>query len=100
MRGVLQGTVLGHFLFLISMIWTTSNVLKLANDTKLLRKVNHGDDKLHLQNDLERLVKWYEKLQMLLNYGKCKCLHTGHGNLGVNNKMTDTVLGTTVKERT
>ena len=35
---------------------------------------------------------------MLLNFGKCKCLHTGHGNLDVNYKMEDTVLGTTVKE--
>ena len=36
---------------------------------------------------------------MLLNFGKCKCLHTGHGNLDVNYKMGDTVLGTTVKEK-
>ena len=34
---------------------------------------------------------------MLLNFGKCKCLHTGHGNLDVNYKMGDTILGTTVK---
>ena len=32
---------------------------------------------------------------MLLHFGKCKCLHTGHGNL---DEMGDTVLGTTVKE--
>ena len=31
-------------------------------------------------------------------FGKCKCLHTGHGNLDVNYKMGDTVLGTTAKE--
>ena len=31
--------------------------------------------------------------------GKCKCLHTGHGNLDVNHKMGDTVLGTTVKKK-
>ena len=36
---------------------------------------------------------------MLFNLGKCKCLHTGHGNLDVNYKMGDTVLGTTVKEK-
>ena len=36
---------------------------------------------------------------MLFNFGKCKCLHTGHGNLGVNCKMGDTVLGITVKEK-
>ena len=35
---------------------------------------------------------------MLFNSGKCKCLHTGHGNLDVNYKMGDTVLDTTVKQ--
>ena len=74
-------------------------VLKFANDTKVLRKVNTDGDKQHLQNDLDRLVKWYEKWQMLLNVVKRKCLHTGHGNLDENSKMGDTVLGTTVKKR-
>ena len=36
---------------------------------------------------------------MLLNFGKCKCLQTGHGNWDVNYNMGDTVLGTTVKEK-
>ena len=36
---------------------------------------------------------------MLFNFGKCKLLHTGHGNLDANNKMGGTVLGTTVKEK-
>ena len=74
-----------------------SNVLKFADDTKLFRKVNTDGDKQHLQNDIDRLVKWSEKWQMLFNFGKCKCLHTGHGN--VNYKMGDTVLGTTVEEK-
>ena len=65
----------------------------------MFRKVNIDGDKQHLQNDLDRLVKWSEKRQMLFNFGKCKCLHTGHGNLDVNYKMGDTVLGTTVKQK-
>ena len=36
---------------------------------------------------------------MLFNLGKCKCLHRGHGNLGVNYKMGHTVLDITVKEK-
>ena len=36
---------------------------------------------------------------MLFNFGKRKCLHTGHGNLNVNYKMGDTILGTAVKEK-
>ena len=41
---------------------------------------------ISIVNDLDRLVKWSEKWQMF-NFGKCKCLHTGHGNLDVNYKM-------------
>ena len=67
---------------------------------KYARLFSYTDgDKQHLQNDLDRLVKWSEKWQMLLNFGKCKCLHTGHGNLDVNFKMGNTVMGTTVKEK-
>ena len=103
LSGVPQGSVLGPILFLIYINdlddSITSNVLKFADDTKLFRKVNTDGDKQHLQNDLDRLVKWSEKWQMLLNFGKCKCLHTGHRNLNVNYKMGDTVLGTTVKEK-
>ena len=85
MSGVPQGSVLGPILFLDDSI--TSNVLKFADDTKLFRKVyTDGDKQQHLQNDLDRLVKWSEKWQMLLNFGKCKSLHTGHGNLDVNIK--------------
>ena len=32
----------------------------------MFRKVNTDGDKQHLQNDLDRLVKWYDKWQMLL----------------------------------
>ena len=31
-------------------------------------------------NDLNKLTEWSEKWQVLFNFGKCKCLHTGHGN--------------------
>ena len=64
----------------------------------MFRKVTTDGDKQLLQNDLDILVKWSEKWQMLLNFGKCKCLHTGHENLDVNYKMVGTVLGTTIKK--
>ena len=96
LSGVPQGSVLGPLLFLIHINDLdnniTSNLLKLADDTKVLRRVNNDGDKQHLQNNLEKLVKWSEKWQMLFKFGKCKCLHTGHGNLDVNYKMGDTVL--------
>ena len=74
-------------------------MLKYAYDTKVFRRFNNDGDKQHLQNDVDKLVKWSEKWQMLFNSGKCKCLRTGHRNLDVNCKMGDTVLGTTVKQK-
>ena len=84
------------------MTWTTiitSNVLKFSDESKVFRRVNIDGDIQHLQNDPDRLVKWSEKWQMLFNFGKCKCQHTGNGNLDVNYKMGDTVRYTTVKEK-
>ena len=101
LNGVPQGSVLGHLLFLIYINDLddniTSNVLTFADDTKVFRKVNNTGDKLHLQNDLVKLVKWSEKWQLSFDFGKCKCLHAGHWNLDVNFITADAVLGTTVK---
>ena len=53
-----------------------------------------------IQDDIDKLVRWSEKWQMLFNFGKCKCLHTGSGNTGVNYEMGGTILSKTVKENT
>ena len=69
--GVPQGSLLGPLLFLIYINDLddniTSNVLKFADDTKVFRKVDTDGDKQHLQNDLDRLVKWSEKWQMFVS---------------------------------
>ena len=36
---------------------------------------------------------------MLLNFGKCKCIHIGHGNMDEEHKMRDAVLGRTTQEK-
>ena len=36
---------------------------------------------------------------MLFNFKKCKCLHAGHGNTGVNYEMGGTILCKAVKEK-
>ena len=81
LSGVPQGSVLGHILFLIYMNDLeddiSSKVLKFADGTKVFRKITNVTDKQSLQNDLDKLVKW----QMLLNFGKCKCIHIGHGRI-------------------
>ena len=77
----------------------SSKVLKFADDTKVFRKVTNDTDKQSLQDDLEKLVKWSEKWQMLFNFGKFKCIHIGHGNMDEEYKMGDVVLGRTTQEK-
>ena len=59
----------------------SSKVFIFADDTKVFRKVANDTDKQSLQDDLDKLVKWSEKWQMLFNFGKCKYIHIGHGNM-------------------
>ena len=103
LSGVPQGSVLGPILFLIYINDLeddiSSKVLKFADGTKVFRKVTNDTDKQSLQDDLDRLVKWSEKWQMLFNFGKCKCIHIGHGNMDEEYKMGDAVLGRTTQEK-
>ena len=96
-----QGSELGPILFLVYINdleeGVTGKILKFADDTKLFRKVKEMKPKL--QDDIDKLVKWSEKWQMLFTFGKCKCLHTGSGNTGMNYEMGGTILSKTVKER-
>ena len=77
----------------------SSKVLKFADETKVFRKVTNDTDKQSLQDDIDKLVKWAEKWQMLFHFGKCKCIHTGHGNMDEEYKMGDAVLGRTTQEK-
>ena len=49
-------------------------------------------DKQKLQDDIDKLVRWSEKWQMLINFGNCKYLQTGPGNTGINYEMGGTIL--------
>ena len=103
LSGVPQGSVLGPILFLVYIDdleeGVTGNILKFADDTKLFRKTKQIGYKKKLQDDIDKLVRWSEKWQMLFNFGKCKCLHTGPGNTGMNYEMGGTILSKTVKEK-
>ena len=72
--------------------------MKFADDTKLFRKTKEIGDKQKLQDDIDKLVRWSAKWQMLFNFWKCKCLHTGPGNTGMNYEMGGTILNKTGKE--
>ena len=103
LSGVPQGSVLGPIIFLVYIDdleeGVTGNILKFADDTKLFRKTKEIGDKKKLQDDIDKLVRWSEKWQMLFNVGKCKCLHTGPGNTGMNYEMGGTILSKTGKEK-
>ena len=90
LSGVPQGSVLGPILFLIYTNYLedviSSKVLKFADDTKVFRKVTNDTDKQSLQDDLDKLVKWSEKWQMLLNMDE-------------EYKMGDAVLDRTTQEK-
>ena len=71
-------------------------ILKFADDTKVFRKTKEIGDKQKLQDDIDELVRWSEKLQMLFNFGKCKCLHTGPVHTGKNYEMEGTIYTITI----
>ena len=52
-----------------------------------------------LQDDLTKLVNWSEIWQMLFNFGKCKFIYIGHGNVCKEYFMGNTILWTCVKEK-
>ena len=100
LSGIPQGSVLGPILFLIYINDLeddiSSKVLKFADDTKVFRKITNDTDKQNLQDDVDKLVKWSEKWQLLFNY---KCIQIGHGNMDEEYKMGDAVLGRSKQEK-
>jgi ribonucleases P/MRP protein subunit RPP40 len=83
--GVLQGSILGTLLFIIFINGIdegiVSDILKLADDTKIFRKVGTGESVNKLRADLQVLVNWSDKWQMKFNTDKCKVMHIGANNL-------------------
>ena len=71
---------------------TSSNVLKFADGTKVIRKVKSDADKHSLQDDGN---EW----QFFFYFGKYKCIHIGHGNMDEEYKMGDAVLGKTTQKK-
>ena len=85
--GVPQGTVLGPLLFSIfvsDMPDQVSSLISLfADDTKVYTHLlDNGQGQLtsNLQEDLNNLQKWAEKMQMRFHPDKCKSMHLGKNN--------------------
>ena len=72
LSGVPQGSVLGPILFFVYINdleeGVTGSILKFADDTKLFRKTKEIGGKHFLQDDIDKLVKWSEKWQMIIQF--------------------------------
>eukprot|EP00061_Rhincodon_typus_P002278 g17064.t1 len=79
-----QESVLGPLLFVIYINDLDENVQsmisKFADDTKIVRIMDSEEGYQKLQQDLDQLGKWAEKVQMEFKIDKCELLHFGKSN--------------------
>ncbi|PKU47474.1 rna-directed dna polymerase from mobile element jockey-like [Limosa lapponica baueri] len=66
---------------------------KLANKIKLSGEVDTSEGRATLQEDLDRLEEWANKNLRKFNKGKCKVLHLGKHDPGVQHRLGSTRLG-------
>ena len=86
LSGVPQGSVLGPLLFIVFIndidkaLNPDTSIFKFADDTKVFRVVNTDEERAELQRDIDNLLAWSDKWQMLFNADKCKIMHFGKNN--------------------
>jgi pheromone shutdown protein TraB len=64
-----------------------NRLLKFADDTKLCGVVVTAQDIEGLKKDLDNLCSWSKDSLMLFNISKCKIMHFGYNNRGINFEM-------------
>ncbi len=76
-----------------------SKLSKFADDTKLAGVVDSLEQSQELQRDLTRLVDWAQKWDMQFNIDKCKVMHIGTKNSGVEYTMDGKTLQAVNQDR-
>ena len=107
--GVPQGSVLGPILFIMYIndldVGLNNIISKFADDTKIGNAIISEEDRIKLQDDLNKITEWSTKWQMPFNINKCQILQVGSANkkyeynmMGQNIATTPTVkdLGVTI----
>ncbi|XP_077772840.1 uncharacterized protein LOC114582471 [Podarcis muralis] len=74
-------------------------LIKFADDTKLGGVAKTPEDRITLQNDLDRLENWAKTNKMNFNREKCKVLHLGKKKERHKYKMGDTWLESSTCEK-
>ncbi|GAB0183672.1 cAMP-dependent protein kinase inhibitor alpha [Grus japonensis] len=67
-------------------------LMKFADDTKLSGEVDTSEGRATLQEDLDKLEEWANKNLMKFSKDKCKVLHLGKHNPGVQHGLGSTWL--------
>ena len=63
-----------------------------------LEKTKEIGAKQKLQDYIDKLFRWSQNWQILFNFGKRKCLHTGSGNTDMNYEIGGTIRSKTMKQ--
>ncbi|KAK4830695.1 hypothetical protein QYF61_012864 [Mycteria americana] len=74
-------------------------LMEFADDTKLGGEADTSEGRATLQEDMERLEEWTNKNLMKFKKDKCKVLHLGKHNPGVQHRLGSTGLGSSSVER-
>ena len=101
--GVPRGSVLGPVLFNLFINDLDEGIdkmlIKFTDDTKLGGVANSPEDRIKIQNDLNRLESWAKTNKINFSRKKCKVLHLGRKNELHRYRMEDTWLDNSTCER-
>ena len=82
--GVPQGSVLGPMLFIyyindLPEVCTVETKI-YADDTKAFTPIKEDNDRIRLQDTIDKMYEWTDRWQLHFNETKCKILHVGKHN--------------------